>query len=161
MSELHKHNINLSDRQKNRLRIAYKKRKSVIIGLSADQLQNGNTSILFTDDQHKAIIKAKKNKKGLRLNVSYDQLTKNKEGGLLNEILEFIEDNVPYAKKVSPFVRHTVAPAVKDHVIPWLRDWINKELDKVIKKGSGLDMNTADTIRSHLNKAALKKSTGR
>lgn len=161
MDELHKHNINLSDRQKNRLRIAFKKRNSAVIGLSAEQLKNGNNSILLTEDQHKAIVKAKKNNKGLRLTISYDQLAKNKNGGLLNEILEFIEDNVPYAKKVTPFVRHTAAPAIKEHVIPWLKDWINKELDKVIKKGSGLDVNTVDVIRSHFLKAVPKKSTNR
>lgn len=159
MDELHKHRIDLSERQKNRLRIAFKKRKSAVIGLSAEQLKNGNNTVLFTNDQHEAIVKAKRNNKGLRLTISYDQLAKNKNGGFLNEILEFIEDNVPYAKKITPFVRHTAAPAIKEHVIPWLKDWINKELDKVIKKGSGLDANTVNMIRSHFLKAVPKKGT--
>lgn len=156
--DLHKHNISLSDRQKNRLRIAYKKRRGVTVGLTADQLSKGNP-VLLTDEQQKAVNKARGNKKGLRLTISYDQLLKNKEGGLLNEVLEFIEDNIPYAKKITPLIRKQAAPAIKEYVVPWLKDWINNELDNVIKgkEGSGLDAKTIQYVRDHMTKAADKK----
>ena len=158
--DLHKHNIILSDRQKNKLRIAFKKRRGETIGLNSDQLQGGKDAILLTDEQNKTINRAIKNKKGLRLTVSYDQLLKSKEGGLLNEVLEFIENNIPYAKKVTPFLRENAAPAIKEYVVPWLKEWIDKELDNVIKTkaGSGLDSKTVDKIRAHLVKSAIKKS---
>jgi len=98
MSE-YKHMFKLSDGQKKKLKIAFKKRKSTIIGLAGDQLKGGKNGILLTEEQSKAVTKALKNSKGLRLNISYDQLLKSKEGGLLNEVLEFIENNIPYAKK--------------------------------------------------------------
>ena len=158
MSELHKHNLNLSDGQKTKLRIAFKKRKSAIIGLTNDQLK-GKDSILLNDEQHKAVLKAIKNHKGLRLNIGYDQLLRSKEGGLLNEILEFIENSVPFAKKVTPLVRKKIAPAIKEYVVPWLKDWINKELDNVM--GAGLDRKTLDHIRVHLSNAAAKKNSNR
>ncbi len=156
--DMHKHKLNLSDGQKTKLRIAFKKRRSAIIGLTSDQITSGKDSILFTDEQHKDILKARKNQKGLRLNISYDQLLKSKEGGLLNEILEFIENSVPLAKYATPVVRNKVAPAIKEYIVPWLKDWINKELDNVIKKGSGLDQNTVHQIRNHLTSAAIKKN---
>lgn len=159
MSDLHKHMFKLSDGQKNKLKIAFKRRKPTIIGLTNDQLKGGKDGILLTEEQNKVLKKALKNSKGLRLSISYDQLLKTKEGGLLNEVLEFIEGNIPYAKKITPLIRNKAAPAIKEYVVPWLRDWINSELDKIIhgKVGSGLDRQTVDVIRSYLNKASQKK----
>lgn len=159
MSDLHKHMFNLSDGQKKKLKLAFKKRKPTIIGLASDQLKSGKDGILLTEEQNKAVKKALKNSKGLRLNISYDQLQKSKEGGLLNEVLEFIEDNIPYAKKITPLIRNKAAPAIKEYVVPWLKDWLNKELDKIIngKVGSGLDKKTLSVVRNHFNKASEKK----
>lgn len=158
MSE-YKHMFKLSDGQKKKLKNAFKKRKSTIIGLASDQLKGGKNGILLTEEQSKAVTKALKNSKGLRLNISYDQLLKSKEGGLLNEVLEFIENNIPYAKKITPLIRNKAAPAIKEYVVPWLKDWLNKELDKIIngKVGSGLDRKTFDVIKTRLDKASQKK----
>lgn len=159
MSDLHKHKINLSEGQKKKLKIAFKRRKPVTIEVTNEQLKGGKDGILVTDEQNKSIKQALKNSKGIRLNISYDQLLKSKEGGLLNEVLEFIENNIPYAKKVTPLIRNKAAPAIKEYVVPWLKDWINSELDKIIKgkAGSGLDVKTVDILRNHLNKASEKK----
>lgn len=44
-----------------------------------------------------------------------------------------MEDNIPYAKKITPLIRKHEAPAIKEYAIP--------ELTKVFKgkEGSGLD----------------------
>lgn len=159
MSDLQKYKINLSEGQKRKLKFAFKKRKSVIIGLTNNQLQGGKNGILLTSEQNKLVKKALQNSKGLRLNISYDQLLKSKEGGLLNEVLSFIENNIPYAKNITPLIRNKAAPAIKEYIIPWLKDWFNSELDKIIngKVGSGLDVKTVNVIRNHFNKASEKK----
>lgn len=159
MSDLQKYKINLSEGQKRKLKFAFKKRKSVIIGLTNDQLQGGKNGILLTSEQNKLVKKALQNSKGLRLNISYDQLLKSKEGGLLNEVLSFIENNIPYAKNITPLIRNKAAPAIKKYIVPWLKDWLNSELDKIIngKVGSGLDVKTVNVIRNHFNKASEKK----
>lgn len=154
MSDLHKYKINLSDGQKEKLKFAFKKRKSVVIGLSNDQLQGGKSSILLTNEQYKLVKKALNNSKGLRLNINYEQLLKSKEGGLLNEILEFVEENIPYAKKFTPIIRNNAESVFEEYVIPWL----TSEFKKLRKKsGSGLDIQTFNAIRSDLIKAAQKK----
>lgn len=159
MGDLHKYKIDLSDGQKKKLKFAFKKRKSVVIGLTNKQLKGGKNSILLTDEQNKFVKKALKDSKGLRLNISYDQLLKSKEGGLLNEVLSFIEENIPYAKNITPLIRNKAAPEIKEYVVPWLKDWLNSELDKIIngKVGSGLDVKTVNVIRKHFDKVSKKK----
>jgi len=141
MSELHRHKIRLSPRQKNKLRLAYKKRRNTVIGLKRDDIGSGE-HILLTERQHKAVNKALKHNTGLRLILGFDQLMKNKEGGLLKEMLSFVEENVPGGKRfISPLVRHQIAPILKDHFLPWLKQLIDHELDTIIvkdKQGDGL-----------------------
>ena len=131
-------NVTLSDRHKQKIKSSLKKGIPVSIQLSIDQLTKGNDKIFLTKRQFNKLQKHKKNEKGIRLEFSYKQLQEMKNGGFLNEILEFAEEHVPYVKKATPFVRKTITPAIKDHVLPWIVDIINKELDKVIKKGEGL-----------------------
>lgn len=143
MSGLHTHKISLSERQKNKIRLAYKKRRSTVVGLSYTDISGSNgEDILLTDVQHRAITKALQKKSGLRLLLSYDQLVQNKEGGLLKGLLEFVENNVPGGKQIiSPLVRNEIAPLLKNHFIPWLKNLIDEELDTIMvkdKKGSGL-----------------------
>lgn len=159
MSDLHKHMIDLSVGQIKKLKSAFKKRNSVVIGLANEELKGGKDGILLTSEQSKMVKKALQNSKGLRLNISYDQLLKSKEGGLLNEVLSFIENNIPFTKNVTPLIRNKAAPAIKEYVVPWLKDWLNSELDKIIngKVGSGLDVKTVNAIRKHFNKASEKK----
>lgn len=143
MSELHRHKIRLSDGQKRKMKTAYKKRRTVVIGLSHENISGGGSDhIMLTEQQHKAVSKAVKNKTGIRLALSYDQLMKNKEGGLLKEMMNFIEDDVPGGKRfISPLVRKNIAPLLRERFIPWLKDLIDNELDSIITKdpkGSGL-----------------------
>lgn len=141
MSELHKHRISLSKGQKQKLRIAYKKRKSAVIGLKNNQLSNvkSGSDLMLNDRQHKALVKANKNKTGLRLTLSYDQLST--QGGLLKEMLELVETSVPGGHFISPLVKNKIAPLLKNHFIPWLKSVIDNELDTIIAKdpkGAGL-----------------------
>src|SRR5436190_20237160 len=70
--------------------------------------------------------------------MGFEQLLKNKQGGLLEEMLKFIEKTVPGGKKIiSPLVRKQVAPLLKNQFIPWLKNLIDNELDTVID-GAGL-----------------------
>ena len=143
MSDLHKHTVHLSEGQKRKLRIAYKKRRNAVIGLTNENLSRGGKDhILLNDLQHKMIEKARKNKTGIRLNVSYDQLMKNKQGGLLKEVMEIVENTVPGGKRfISPLVRKQLAPMLKERFIPWLKHLIDNELDTIINKdpkGAGL-----------------------
>lgn len=141
--DLHEHKINLSEGQKRKLRIAYKKRKAAVIGLTKDQLTKRNgVNVLLNKQQHAAVTKAIKNKSGVRLILEYSQLLKNKEGGLLKEALELVENSVPYTRKyITPLIRQQVAPILKDHFVPWLKKLIDEELDTIIErdpKGAGL-----------------------
>ncbi|KAG8324463.1 hypothetical protein J6590_091758 [Homalodisca vitripennis] len=48
MSELHKHKIKLTEGQKRKMRIAYKKRRSAVIGIAKDQLSSsGEDSVPY------------------------------------------------------------------------------------------------------------------
>lgn len=141
MSELHHHRIKLSDGQKRKLLTAYKSRRGVVVSLRNEQLNSsGGDEIILNQKQHQTVNKAKSANKGLRLELSYDQLLKNKKGGFLNEVLNMVESNVPGAKRfISPVVRHSLAPLLKQQFVPWLKRLIDRELDSVIgPKGSGL-----------------------
>lgn len=142
MSVTYKHNIRLSDGQKRKLRAAFKKRKTAVIGLSKENISGGRDSIMLENDQHRAISKAIKNNTGVRLVMSYEQLMKNKKGGLLKEMLDFVEDTVPGGKRfISPLVRKQIAPMLRQKFLPWLSKLIDNELDTIIDKdpkGAGL-----------------------
>ena len=139
MDNQHEYRISLSDGQKRKLRLAYKRRKPVTIGLTNKAISSGGgEKILLSTDQYKAVKKAVKNKTGIRLIMGFEQLLKNKQGGLLEEMLKFIEKTVPGGKKIiSPLVRKQVAPLLKNQFIPWLKNLIDNELDTVID-GAGL-----------------------
>lgn len=152
MSELHRHRIRLSEGQKRKLRIAYKKRRTTVIGLKNENTSSGGDLILLTDAQHKAVGKAVRNKTGIRLVMSYDQLLKNKEGGLLKEMLEFVETTVPGGKRfISPLVKKQIAPLLKEQFLPWLKKLIDNELDTIIDpKGAGLKRRINEKLDSLL-----------
>lgn len=166
MSELkHTHKIILSEGQKRKLRIAYKKRRTTVIGLTNKNISSGHgDNILLNDVQNKAIKKSIKNKTGLRLIMSYDQLIKNKEGGLLKEMLEFVESSVPGGKRfISPLVRKQIAPILKDEFLPWLKKLIDNELDTIIDpKGAGLKRCINEKLDNLLkNRPNKKKHTNK
>jgi len=160
MSELQRHSIRLSEGQKRKLRTAYKKRRTAVIGLTRENVLRGGDNILLTPKQHLAVNKAVKNQKGLRLVMSYDQLLKNKEGGLLKEMLEFVETTVPGGKRfVSPLVRHQIAPMLKEQFLPWLKKLIDNELDTIIEpKGAGLKRCINNKLDNLLNKIKKNRS---
>lgn len=117
-----------------------------MIGLKNNQISNTanvGEGLMLTERQHKAFVKANRNKTGLCLILSYDQIIQNKEGGLLKEMLEFVETSVPGGKSfISPLVRKKVAPLLKDHFLPWLKSLIDNELDTIIAKTpKGQDLN--------------------
>lgn len=163
MSELHRHKLKLSDGQKRKLRIAYKKRRSAVVGLTSDNLTGGRDHILLTEVQHKALNKAMKNKTGLRVALSYDQLMENKKGGLLKEVLEFVEKTVPGGKRfISPLVRQQLAPMLKNQFLPWLTGLIDNEIDTIMEKdpkGSGLKQIINRKLDSLLHGSVKKKIT--
>lgn len=158
MSELHEHGVRLSEGQKHKLRIAFKKRRSAMIGLTKESILSGSDRILLTPYQHKALNKAIKYKRGIRLLISYDQLLKNKEGGLLKEMLEFVETTIPGGKRfISPLVKKQIAPMLKEQFLPWLKKLIDSELDTVIDtKGAGLKRCINKKLDSLLNSGKKK-----
>lgn len=160
----HKHNVALTPGQKRKLRTAYKKRRSAILGLKHDQLSGGRDQIMLTDAQHRALVSAGKANRGLRLVLSYDQLTRNKNGGLLKEMLGMVE-KLPLVGKsvVSPLVKKKLAPLLRDHFIPWLKRLVDSELDTIIERdpqGAGLKRRINAKLDSLLGtkKAAIKKA---
>lgn len=163
MSELHRHRIRLSPRQKSKLRVAFKKRRTVVIGLGREDLSGagggGGEHVLLTELQHRSVNRAVKNNTGLRLVMSYDQLVKNKEGGLLKQMLDFVETSVPGGKRfISPLVKNDIAPMLKNHFLPWLKNLIEHELDTIIATektataGSGVKRVITDKLDSLLRK---------
>lgn len=161
MTDLHKHSIKLSAGQKQKLRIAFKKRKSTIIGLKSDQLVRGCDQILLTTEQHKAVQRAIKKGTGIRLNMNFEQLLKNKDGGLLKEMLGIVE-KVPLVGNaiISPLVRKKIAPLLRNQFIPWLKRLVDDELDSIIDKdpkGAGLKRRINRKLNSIFFKAGNKK----
>lgn len=142
MEGLHKHKIHLSDGQKRKLFSAYKRQKPIVVGLTNEQLSRGKYNVLLTDDQHKAVSKAVKSNRGVRLTMNYNQLLLNKEGGLLKEMMDVFESTVPGGKRfISPLIRRRIAPLLKERFIPWIKNLIDSELDTIIEKdpkGNGL-----------------------
>lgn len=156
----HKHNFALTPGQKQKLRTAYKKRRPAILGLKRDQLSGGRDQILLSSAQHRALQSAGKANRGLRLVLSYEQLTKNKNGGLLKEMLGMVEQ-LPLVGKsvVAPLVRKKLAPLLRDHFIPWLKHLVDSELDTIIDRdprGAGLKRRINAKLNSLLS--ANKKS---
>ena len=158
MSVLHRHAVHLSKGQKQKLRTAYRKQRNAVIGLTNKNIgPRGKDFILLNGIQHEAIKKARKNKTGLRLNLSYDQLLKNKQGGLLKEVLEIMESKIPGGRFISPLVRKNLAPMLKDKFIPWLKKLIDHELDTIIERdpqGAGLKRR----INKKLDELILQKN---
>lgn len=162
MSGVYTHNIRLTDGQKQKLRSAYRKRKSTTIGLRNEQLSGGPNRILLTFEQHKALSSALKSNRGLRLLLDYEQLVKNKAGGFLKEMLNMIETTIPGVKTfISPIVRNNIAPLLRNRFVPWLKELIDNELDTLIEKdpkGSGLRRRINGKLNSLLNLAHSKNS---
>ena len=151
MEDLYRHRISLSGGQKRKLRLAFKKRRAAVVGLTYSNIKSGEDHILLTKEQHKAVDRAARNNRGVRLLIHYEQLLKNKEGGLLNEMLGFVETNVPGGKRfISPLVRNKLAPLLKNKFVPWLKSLIDKELDTIIAtKGSGLKRRINKKLNSY------------
>lgn len=152
--------VTFSENHKAKIKSAFKKKSGVTIQFSPDQMHNGKDRVLLTKRQLNKFEKHKKDGKGVRIEFTYNQLRENQKGGLLNELLEFVEDNIPYAKRITPIIRKGGAPLIKDHLVPLITDWLNNELDKVIKgkEGSGLDLETVSYIKDYLIKKAGKKN---
>ena len=138
----HKRKINLTKGQLNKLRLAHKKLKRAVLTLTKDQLKNGNIEVTLDGDQNRQIEKALKNNRGLRLIFDYSQLKEMIDGGLLKEVLELAEQNIPYVNRfVSPLIKTKVAPVLKNQFVPWLKKLIDDDLDELKEKdesGAGL-----------------------
>lgn len=152
--------LSLTVGQKRKLRKAYRYRRAAVIGLSNDQLHGGRDSVILNPEQQRAVARAVKNKTGVRLVMDLGQLEQNVNGGLLKEIMEFVETNVPLTKKyVTPVIRNSVAPMIKEKFVPWLKDLIDNELDSIITSdptGSGLKQRINSKLDTLLG-SALKK----
>ena len=75
--------VTLSDYQIDKLKYAYKHRGTVNIRFRYEQLLKGTHYILLTEDQMKLLTKAKSKRKGITLDISYEQLQQNHSGGFL------------------------------------------------------------------------------
>lgn len=82
--------------------------------------------------------------KGIRIwMIIYgNQLGENQKGGLLNELLECVKDNIPFTKNITSLIRKQGAPIIKDHNGPMITHWLNQKLNEIIKgkEGSGLHL---------------------
>lgn len=158
----HTRKINLTKGQRNKLRIAHKKLKRAVLTLTKDQLKNGNIEVTLDSDQNKQIEKALKNNKGVRLIFDYSQLKEMIDGGLLKEVLEIAENNIPYFKKLaSPLIKTKVAPVLKNQFVPWLKKLIDNELDELIeedKSGAGLVKRVNGKLNKCLKDAREQKN---
>lgn len=160
---VHKYNVRLTDGQKRKIAASFRARRNATISLRYEQIStSGGVPILLNDEQFIAITNAVKRRKGIRLTLSFDQMRNNINGGLLKEILEKIENVVPYAKSiVSPLVKRKLAPMLKDRFLPWLKGLIDNELDTIIErdpKGSGLKLRINKKIDSLLSQASKKNN---
>ncbi|KAG8279406.1 hypothetical protein J6590_106264 [Homalodisca vitripennis] len=137
--------IRLSEAQKRKLRAAYKRRKSTVIRLSNEQLSHGSDRILLSGEQHKDVSRAVKNKKGLQLLLSYNQLVSYKQGGVLKEIMEMVDSSVPGVKRfISPL------------------SLVDEELDTIIEKdptGRGLKRRIGRKLDALLSVNKKKRSS--
>jgi len=160
---LHKRKINLTKNQLNKLRIAHKKLKRAVLTLTKDQLKNGNVEVLLDGDQNKQVDRALNKNKGVRLIIGNSQLKQMVDGGLLKEIMELAENNIPYFKKLaSPLIKTKVAPVLKTQFVPWLKRLIDDELDTIMEKdttGAGLIKHIQRKLNTTLNDAReIKKN---
>jgi hypothetical protein len=159
----HKRKISLTKNQLNKLRLAHKRLKRAVLTLTRDQLKNGNVEVLLDSDQNKQIEKAIKSNRGLRLILDHSQLKEMIDGGLLKEVLELAENNIPYFKKIaSPLIKTKVAPVLKNQFVPWLKKLIDDELDTLMEKdesGAGLIKRIHNKLNKTLNDAReIKKN---
>lgn len=75
--------INLSKNQRKKIETAYNKKIPVSLQLKPADLSNGSYSVFLTQKQITKIEKSKKDKKGCRITLTYDQLKQNHSGGFL------------------------------------------------------------------------------
>lgn len=143
--------VNFTNNQKDKIKLAFKKKTPVIIQFSIDQLKNGKDEIFLTNRQYNKLEKHKKNNTGLRLEFSYNQLKSIKDGGLLKEILD-AADYIPVINKLTPKVRKG-AKYVKENINPKIKgfiEWLDNELANV--EGNGLDEKTLKHIKNNYKK---------
>ena len=139
--------VNLTNNQRSKIKLAFKKKVSVNIQFKIDQFnENGNDVLFLTKRQSNKLEKHKKLNKGFRIEFSYKQIEKS--GGLLEDLLNFAE-NIPVVDNLVPYVRKAVPIAKKD-IIPIVRnilDWLDNELNEV--NGSGLDIKTLKYVKKN------------
>lgn len=166
MDHYFKYIIPLSLSQKKKLRSAFRRRKNAVIRLTRDQITvRKGDHILLSEQQYKSVLKAKHLGRGVLLTLDFDQLLKNKQGGLLKGMLQFVERVVPGGERfISPLIKNKLAPMLKEEFVPWLKNLIDNELDTIIDKnptGSGLKSRInqkLDKIMFTVNKPSKKKS---
>lgn len=119
------HKVNLKDIQIRKIKTAYKKKVPVTIQLNKDQL-SGSDKLQLTQRQINKIEKSKKEHKGCRITLSYDQLKQNHSGGFLPlvfaglaalgslvgggaAVAKTINDNKNQQKELQELKRHNLA----------------------------------------------------
>ena len=95
-----RHNVNISEGQKQKIQNAVKNKTPVSIRLSKNDL-NGDHMLLLTPSQINKIVKAKSLNEGVTLNMSLKQLKENLtvEGGFIGALLGML---APLAARVLP-----------------------------------------------------------
>lgn len=66
----------------------------------------------------------------------HNQLKQNQKGGLLNGVLEFIEDNIP---QINTIICTNGALYIKDNLTCLLKEQLDNEFDKVNKEKKIVD----------------------
>lgn len=122
--------INVSENHKEKIKKGYKNKVPITIQLSYEQLLNGKDRILLSERQINKIEKSKKENKGCRLTLTYDQLKKNHTGGFLPllfaglgalgsliaggaAIVKSVNDNKNQQKELDELKRHNHAIETK------------------------------------------------
>ena len=103
MTTLIEYKVNLSDGQKKKLAKAYNDKCPHTFRLKYEQLQ-GNFPILLTQRQIKAVQKAKKNKTGIQIKISREQMrSQSQSGGFLGALAGLLGRTVlPVAARIAP-----------------------------------------------------------
>lgn len=50
------------------------------------------------------------------MKFSYNQLRWNQNGSILNDLLDFVDDNSPYARKITLLFRKEESPVIKEYI---------------------------------------------
>ena len=147
-------NLNLNNAQLKKIKAAHSKKTDVTIQLSNSQIGTGKQKFMLTETQIKKLNKSKKEKKGSRLELKFEQI---KQGGFLPRLFAGIGAASALAGGVSA-IANTIIERKHEKAVEKEQERHNKEIEKIVKDVKTLHVGSGiKKKKKYLSTPRLKK----